>query len=64
MIRLNDLIYTNSKMNEIKELLINARQRVAAQVNTELLSTYWNVGRIIVELSRKIRNGQTMESRL
>ena len=36
-------------MNEIRELLLNARQRVAAQVNTELLSTYWNVGKIIVE---------------
>ena len=46
---MNDLTYTNSMMNEIRELLINARQRVAVQVNTELLSTYWNVGRIIVE---------------
>ena len=36
-------------MNEIRELLLNARQRVAMQVNTELLSTYWNVGKIIVE---------------
>ena len=36
-------------MNEIRELLLNARQRVAVQVNTELLSTYWNVGKIIVE---------------
>lgn len=48
-IRLNDLTYTDSMMNEIRELLINARQHVAVQVNTELLSTYWNVGRIIVE---------------
>lgn len=30
-------------------MLSGARQRVAVQVNTELLSTYWNVGRIIVE---------------
>ena len=36
-------------VQEIKELLSGARQRVAVQVNTELLSTYWNVGRIIVE---------------
>ena len=28
---------------------MGAQQRVAVQVNTELLSTYWNVGRIIVE---------------
>ena len=36
-------------INEIRELLLNARQRVVVQVNTELLSTYWNVGKIIVE---------------
>ena len=36
-------------MNEIRDLLLNARQRVAIQVNTELLSTYWHIGRIIVE---------------
>ncbi|MDO5409378.1 MAG: PDDEXK nuclease domain-containing protein [Lachnospiraceae bacterium] len=46
---MNDLTYTTSMIQEIKELLSGARQRVAVQVNTELLSTYWNVGRIIVE---------------
>lgn len=46
---MNDLTYTDSVMNEIRELLLNARQHVAVQINTELLSTYWNVGRIIVE---------------
>ena len=51
-------------MNEIRELLLNARQHVAVQVNTELLSTYWNVGRIIVEHEQEIRNVPTMASRL
>ena len=46
---MNDLTYTNSMMNEIREILQSARQRVAIQVNTELLSTYWNIGKIIVE---------------
>ena len=46
---MNDLTYTDSMMNEIRELLLNARQRVAVQVNTELLSTYWNIGKVIVE---------------
>lgn len=46
---MSELAYNNSMIQEIKELLANARQRVAIQVNTELLSTYWNVGRIIVE---------------
>ena len=50
---MGDLTYTNSMMNEIRELLLNARQHVAVQVNTELLSTYWNVGRIIVEHEQK-----------
>lgn len=52
---MNDLKYTNSMMNEIRELLINARQHAAVQVNTELLSTYWNVGRIIVEHEQENR---------
>lgn len=46
---MNDLTYTNSMMNEIREILQSARQRIAIQVNTELLSTYWNIGKIIVE---------------
>lgn len=46
---MSNLAHTDSMMNEIRELLLNARQRVAVQVNTELLSTYWNVGKIIVE---------------
>ncbi len=52
-LELSDLVHTTSMMNEIRELLLNARQRVAVQVNTELLSTYWNVGKIIVEHEQK-----------
>ena len=29
--------------------MINVRQNVAKQVNIELLLTYWNIGRVIVE---------------
>ena len=36
-------------ISEVKELLSNARKNVAKQVNSELLITYWNIGRIIVE---------------
>lgn len=50
---MNDLKHTNSLMNEIRELLLNARQHVAVQVNTELLSTYWNIGKLIVEYEQK-----------
>lgn len=34
---MDHFIYTNSMIQEVKELLSNARQRVALQVNTELL---------------------------
>lgn len=45
---------TNSPMiTEIKSLLENARKNVAQQVNTELLTTYWHIGRIIVEYEQK-----------
>ena len=46
-LKLSNLTHTDAMMNEIRELLLNARQRVAVQVNTELLSTYWNVGKIL-----------------
>ena len=34
---------------QIKGVLLSARQQVARQVNDELLKTYWEIGRIIVE---------------
>ena len=38
---------------EIRELLENARKNVAQQVNTQFLTTYWNIGRIIVEYEQQ-----------
>ena len=38
---------------EIKTLLENAWKSIAQQVNTELLTTYWQIGRIIVEYEQK-----------
>ncbi len=40
-------------VKEIKEIIINARANIARQVNNEILLTYWNVGRIIVEYEQK-----------
>lgn len=49
-----DKLTTNSPMiTEIKSLLENARKNMAQQVNTELLTTYWQIGRIIVEHEQK-----------
>lgn len=39
----------SSIVQEIKSLLFTARSNVARQVNSELLTTYWNIGRIICE---------------
>lgn len=36
-------------ISEIKSIVMASRQRVIEQVNTELLQTYWNIGRVIVE---------------
>ena len=42
----NELFYPT--ISEIKELISNSRNKVVAQVNYELLVTYWNIGEIIV----------------
>ena len=49
----NQLTPNNSMVLEIRELLENARKNVAQQVNTQLLTTYWNIGRIIVEYEQQ-----------
>ena len=38
-----------SVVKEVKLVLEVARSNVARQVNSELLNTYWNIGRIICE---------------
>ena len=50
---MNNFTNTNALRDEIRELVINARQHVAVQVNTELLSTYWNIGKVIVEYEQE-----------
>ena len=49
-------LYAKNEMNlviqEVKAVLDNARNNVAHQVNSELLNTYWNIGRIICEYER------------
>lgn len=49
----NQLTPNNSMILEIRELLENARKNVAQQVNTQLLTTYWNIGRILVEYEQQ-----------
>jgi predicted nuclease of restriction endonuclease-like (RecB) superfamily len=44
----NELITKESLINQIQDILSQARKTVAAEVNTQLLNAYWNVGRLIV----------------
>ena len=50
----NELINNNYEINEIfdniKEWVINSRNRVYSTVNTEMLNLYWNIGKIIMEI--------------
>ena len=40
----------NAEMiQEIKDVIISSRKKVAYEVNNTMLYAYWNVGRIIVE---------------
>ncbi len=41
-------------VQEIKAIVRSARQTVITQVNTQLLATYWNIGRRICELEQTI----------
>ena len=45
---MNELINHNL-VEQIKTLLEASRQKIAATVNTTLLHTYWQIGKIIVE---------------
>ncbi len=39
----------NKMLEQIKEVIINSRQKIAYAVNNTMLEAYWNVGRIIIE---------------
>ena len=45
---MNELI-NNNLVEQIKSLLEASRQKIAVEVNTTLLHTYWQIGKIIVE---------------
>ena len=49
----SNITSSNNLYGQIAELIQSARKQVATQVNTALLVTYWNVGRIIVEDEQK-----------
>ncbi len=51
----NELINNNEINNmfdNIKELIINSRNKVYQTVNTEMLGLYWNIGKAIMEIQQ------------
>lgn len=42
----------NNLFNNIKDLVINSRNKVYQTVNTEMLSLYWNIGKAIIEIQK------------
>ena len=51
-------------VNEIACIIMNARNNVIKKVNTELISAYWNIGRIIVENELKSGREEYGKSRI
>lgn len=45
----NNSLMTNEMIEQIKQVMGQARSNVAKVVNNELITAYWNIGRIIVE---------------
>jgi len=42
----------NSTFDNIKELIINSRNKVYQTVNTEMLNLYWNIGALIMKIQQ------------
>ena len=59
----NSQIVINNKeiksvFEDIKDLIINSRNKVYSTVNVEMLRLYWNIGKMILE----IQNGDEKAS--
>ena len=54
---MNSKLISNDKefnyvFDNIKDLIINSRNKVYQAVNTEILNLYWNIGKIIMEIQQ------------
>jgi hypothetical protein len=43
---------SNNLLNQIKEFIFETKVNIEKQINTTMITTYWNVGRIIVEFEQ------------
>ena len=46
-------LFNQNIISEIKQIISSARTKVARQVNNEVLSAYWNIGKIIIEYEQQ-----------
>ena len=53
MERADITVNENSLIESIKEIIITSRKNIVRSVNTEMLSAYWNIGKLIVEDEQK-----------
>ena len=49
---INDDKSINNLFNNIKDMVIDCRNRVYSTVNTEMLNLYWNIGKAIMEIQQ------------
>lgn len=49
---IKDNIQFNTIFNNIKELVVNSRNKVYTTVNIEMLKLYWNIGKIIMKIQQ------------
>ena len=46
---INKNAISNELAEEIKKLVLDARNKISLEVNETLIDTYWNIGRTIIE---------------
>ena len=53
MIKIDITVNENRLIESIKEIILASRRNIVRSVNTEMLSAYWSIGRLIVEDEQK-----------
>lgn len=55
---MNDIAYNEHLIKEIGSIITDERYNVVKTVNNELITAYWNIGRVIVEDELKNSHGK------
>ena len=59
----NNSLMTNEMIEQIKQVMGQARTNVAKVVNNELITAYWNIVVLLSSTSKKIMSVQLMENK-